>query len=729
MNDFHERRPTQRVPGDGTGPGAGTSAGAGTGVGAGQVHQMVFRWDGNHGRQGTGMKAVAHSCSADRAEELGRELGPLLWVSGASDARSSVVRTLSQDGDVMLVQRWPTTDRGGRPSTVSHVLLGDTGSLKTRLCLGLAYGGWGRREKAEQAVGEQPPVPSAKLDTLARDRLPGMTDRLRQVRKELIMVTAEWLRDPQPRVSLRSDALPVVADQDSAPLVYLGLFLIFGHWLNREWTFATYDTVDTHPLRLTCVPRWEPDAGGSGPLARVVTDPPPTARPEHRAALALVDYLLAHPGQPAGVAPLADGLRGAAALPWPQREARLRAVLSRLGSGGTAAPRDPARAADPAPAPARGPSSPDADPRPTAPAPARAGTEPPSHQDAAARAPLVSLQRPTRAQAAPPPAPDEPAGYAAPPPDRAPGPPANAPATAPTDHPAALPAGHPAAAPPGRPAAAPGPDPAGPTSGPGQQGRVAGTVPLREDLHLYRHTNTLQYAGLTRRLKAVSDATLIAELKDPALPADARELLLTELRDTGRLRERTAELRNDLCAEVLRRSLYYDPNPDEREHRTPQERVHQAADLFTWAVAPVAHNEQHRHALLEVFHWFCRQQQPASHLWIERTLLAPTSDLPPNLPAALWQQIVRDLLRRPGPPPALPGGDTPPQPAPAAPTAPAAPADQQPAAPERPERGRPAWLPSLPKGDGQGTFWVLLAMGLTVVALIVLFTILLANMA
>ncbi|MFD4997795.1 hypothetical protein [Streptomyces buecherae] len=696
---------------------------------------MVFRWDGNHGRQGTGMKAVAHSCSADRAEELGRELGPLLWVSGASDARSSVVRTLSQDGDVMLVQRWPTTDRGGRPSTVSHVLLGDTGSLKTRLCLGLAYGGWGRREKAEQAVGEQPPVPSAKLDTVARDRLPGMTDRLRQVRKELIMVTAEWLRDPEPRVSLRSDALPVVADQDSAPLVYLGLFLIFGHWLNREWTFATYDTVDTHPLRLTCVPRWEPDAGGSGPLARVVTDPPPTARPEHRAALVLVDYLLANPGQPAGVAPLADGLRGAAALPWPQREARLRAVLGRLGPPGTAARAgESPRVADPAPAPSR-----------ATPAPA---------QHAAAAAPRVSLQRPHPAPAAPAPAPDTAdtadsavdasPGYAAPPPARAPGPPANDPAPAPTDHPAAVPAGHPAAAPPGQPAATsdPDPDPAGPggaaraagrqpgpTSDAGQQGRVAGAVPLREDLHLYRHTNTLQYAGLTRRLRAVSDATLIAELKDPALPADARALLLTELRDTRRLRERTAELQNDLCAEVLRRSLYYDPNPDDREHRTPQERVHQAADLFTWAVAPVAHNEQHRHALLEVFHWFCRQQPPASHLWIERTILTPTSDLPPHLPAALWQQIVRDLLRRPGPPPAIPGGDAPPQPAPAAPSTPAAPADQRPAAPSRPARGRPAWLPRLPKGDGQGTFWVLLAMGLTVVALIVLFALLLANMA
>lgn len=77
------------------------------------MHQVVFRWDGNQGRQGTGMKAVAHSCPAERAEELGRELGPLLWVSGTAAARQSVVRTLSRDGDVMLVQRWPTTDRGG----------------------------------------------------------------------------------------------------------------------------------------------------------------------------------------------------------------------------------------------------------------------------------------------------------------------------------------------------------------------------------------------------------------------------------------------------------------------------------------------------------------------------------------------------------------------------------------------------------------------------------------
>ncbi len=136
-------------------PGSVTDTGAGPGTGA-AVDQIVFRWEGNQGRQGTGMMAVAHSCAAERAEELGRELGPLLWVSGPGAARPSVVRTLSRDGDVMLVQRWPTTDRAGRPSTVSHVLIGAPGTLKTRQCLGLAYGGWSTQASAEQAAGPCP---------------------------------------------------------------------------------------------------------------------------------------------------------------------------------------------------------------------------------------------------------------------------------------------------------------------------------------------------------------------------------------------------------------------------------------------------------------------------------------------------------------------------------------------------------------------------------------------
>ncbi|MDW4907295.1 hypothetical protein RB628_18535 [Streptomyces sp. ADMS] len=54
--------------------------------------------------------------------------------------------------------------RTGRPSTVSHVLVGPPCTLKTRQCLGLAYGGWGARELAERATGSKPMVECSTLD-------------------------------------------------------------------------------------------------------------------------------------------------------------------------------------------------------------------------------------------------------------------------------------------------------------------------------------------------------------------------------------------------------------------------------------------------------------------------------------------------------------------------------------------------------------------------------------
>ncbi|WP_217142268.1 hypothetical protein [Streptomyces sp. AC627_RSS907] len=319
------------------GRGEGAAA-RGPGGGTDSVHQVVFRWDGNHGRQGTGMNAVARSCTAERAEEVGRELGPLLWVSGAAASRPSTVRVVSRDGGVMLVYRWPTTDRGGRPSTVSHVLVGDPRTLKTRQCLALAYGGWGRQEVAETVTGPQRTVDCAQLDRLALRRLPEMLERLPSVRDTLAVVTAEWLRDPAQRVSLLTepgDRRSGHPDQDEAPLVYLGLFLIFGTWLRQEWTFATYDTVDTHPLRLMCVPRWEEGTGGSGPLARVTGRPVSDPRFEHWAADRLVDHLLAHREARAGVPQLVDEFADGATWDRTRRRERLREILDpdRHGTG------------------------------------------------------------------------------------------------------------------------------------------------------------------------------------------------------------------------------------------------------------------------------------------------------------------------------------------------------------------------------------------------------------
>lgn len=296
--------------------------------GAGAVDQVVFRWGGNQGRQDTGMTAVAYSCPPAQAAEMGRELGPFLWVTGSDEPRPSVVRTFTQDGRAVLMQRWPTTDPSGRPSTVSHVLTGRAEILATRLCLSLAHGGWGEQGPAERASGPKDPVTSGRLRETALRHLPEMGQRLPEVEQALVHVTAEWLRDPGKRVSLLADGKPAPGwpDASGAPLLYYGLFLLFREWLPGGWTFATYDTVDSHPLRLTCVPRWESGEGSAGSLARIAPGPPSDGQ-AHELAGRLVARLLAH--GPENPPPLLAGLLpDGAALPWEMRRERLGDALA-----------------------------------------------------------------------------------------------------------------------------------------------------------------------------------------------------------------------------------------------------------------------------------------------------------------------------------------------------------------------------------------------------------------
>lgn len=596
------------------------------------MQQVIFRWDGNQGRQGTGMKAVAHSCSAERAEELGRELGPLLWVSGAAAPRQSVVRTLSRDGEVMLVQRRPTTDRGGRPSTVSHVLVGDPRTLKTRQCLGLAHGGWGNRESAERAAGRLRAVECAQLDAVARRRLPGMQELLPTVQHALILVTAEWLRDPAQRVSLLTpeEKQPGWPDQDAASLVYLGLFMLFGSWLGQEWTFATYDTVDTHQLRLMCVPRWEPDAGGPGPLARIAGHLPAERRFEHRAAARLVDHLLAHPADGPGVPQLAHMLRDGAALEWPQRRNLLKEILDTgPRTGPWTGPRTAAAphrflspvdesADEPADEPAQAPVARPAAPQPE-PAPAPAPPAP---------APPVPMPTP----ASPPPAdvPEHSPGPA-PRPTSAPRP---TPAPTPTTpYPLQTPARQPAAFDTGRAAAH-------------ETGREAThEVPsLHEDLRAPQRRNGVQRGLLREQLRTQSDRLLLDELRSDGLPPDSLDLLLDELGDGHRVRVRETAMRHELCAEVLSHGLYFEPNGQGAEAVSRTAMASRAADLFTWAVAPLARDERYRHDLLELLHRICLDRHPTAGNWLWQSIIQPGNGLAPDLPPDLWQQILRDVI-------------------------------------------------------------------------------------
>ncbi|WP_328423194.1 hypothetical protein [Streptomyces sp. NBC_00443] len=580
--------------------------------GRGPVHQAVFRWDGNHGRQGTGMNAVAHSCEPERAEELGRELGPLLWVSGAAAARPSVVRTVSRDGDVLLVQRWPTTDRGGRPSTVSHVLIGDRGTLGVRECLGLAYRGGRKQEKAEQASGRLPEIDPARLDDLAHKRLPEMLERLPKVAHALILTTAELLRDPTQRVSLllEEETPRDWPDRDAVPLVYLGLYLLFGRWPGQEWTFATCDSVDTHALRLMAVPRWEPDTGGSGPLARVMGRPHGKPRFEHKAAARLVDYLLAHREAAPGVPQLVEELPDGAALDWERRRDRLWRIL------GEEREQEPDRDRE-----ARRTRDPDRDRDPARPATPAAG----------------------RATVAPEP-------YAAPYPD----PYAEHYAEAYAEHyadayaePYAQPRPEPYTEPPpepyGKPYASPALAPAPPSAPPA----------LRRDLREYRRGDGSRRSVLMADLRTRADEVLLGELRSGQLPRDSVELLLNELGRPDRVDVRHPDLRHELCAEVLQRNLYFTPQTANGEHPSRKAMIDLSADLFTWAVAPLARDERYLRDLQELLYRMSRDPHPTTGNWLRQSIIEPANGKIPDLPPVLWSQLLRDAMSRSeGPPPA-----------------------------------------------------------------------------
>ncbi|MEW1871844.1 hypothetical protein AB0420_27680 [Streptomyces caelestis] len=728
MSDFQDRNP---FPDDPAGPRGPEGGGGATG---GSVHQVVFRWDGNHGRQGTGMNAVAHSCDPGRAGELGRELGPLLWVSGAAAARPSVVRTLSRDGDVLLVQRWPTTDRGGRPSTVSHVLIGDRQALGPGRCLGLAYGGWREQATVEQASGRRPRIDCAKLDALAEGRRPGMLELLPGVERALILATAELLRDPAQRVSLllEEQAPRGWPRRDEVPLVYLGLFLLFGSWLGRPWTFATCDAVDTHPLRLMSVPRWEPDSGGFGPLARVVGRVPDRVRFEHRAAARLVGHLLAHRQAPPGVPQLADGLADGASWSWERRRARLQEILDTSRPSGARSAAPAPRAADPgrevrqdrgdrewyqdedrnrdrepdhrvdrrveeartttAPEPPREPypepeprreaypgQGPDREPYPEPgreayPEPGReAYPEPGPHHEAHPESRREPYQEP------------DPHHEAYPEASRRP-------------YPHSTSAGRSPAAPP-RPLQAlrsgvhgPG-EPSGPASDDGFPTPVPATSNdhdahdahdahdvydvLHRELRAYRHREDDggRRGILTADLRTRSDELLLRELCSGELPPDSVDLVLDELGRADRVEARDPETRHRLCAEVLRNGLYLTPRGPGTEHASRKALVDRAAELFTWAVAPLARDGRHLRDLQELLYRMSRDPDPLTGNWLRRSIVEPANGRPPDLPPVLWSQIVRDAMNRNDRPPSVPPAPRrtaeppPPAPAPDPPTA------------------------------------------------------------
>ncbi|MFJ9506276.1 hypothetical protein ACIRPZ_21045 [Streptomyces anulatus] len=614
----------------------------------GRLDQVVFRWDGNQGRSSTGMAAVAHSCSAERAESLRRELGPLLWVPGPGPApRASSVRVSSRAVGTVLLQRWPTLDRGGRPSTACHAVFGGADTLTPLRCLGLGGSAWSRRAVAETAAGGLPTLDGARLRATAAERLRMMFDELPAVKDPLTVVTAEWLRDPSRRLSLLAEEhdLPDWPRLNRAPLLYLGLLSVFGDWFGTEWSYATYDTADTHALRLTCVPEWSSQAAGARSLARIRLRPPAEKDIETAAAKEMVEYVLDRPGAAPGVPHLTGELLSGARLPRQERREALRRMLT-------------ARHA-PAPVPAREED--------------RYATES-RQEDRYAREDRENDRYATE--------PRQGDRYAR--------------EVRENDRYA---------------------------TEPRQEDRYARQDSqarhdqerrrLQEELLVHQRVDAAQSARLAARLRDLRDDPLLTLLCADGLPWASRDLVLDELARPERRRSRDEETAHALCTEVLRHNLYFRPGRPEADSPSAPEMRKRAAELFSWAVAPLVRDPHRAPDLRPLFNIVLKDGRGTGMEWLRSILVAPQGGRAPDLPPQLWQQVVADLLAHPvavtapGPAPAQAPAHVPPvavpapapTPTPAPPPAPAKPpvplpASYTPAATAPPPRTATAPKPS-----------------------------------
>ncbi|WP_158767817.1 hypothetical protein, partial [Streptomyces sp. NRRL F-5702] len=567
--------------------------------GAGRLDQVVFRWDGNRGRASSGMAAVAYSCSAESADALCRELGPLLWVpdSGAAP-RPSSVRVVPRGGAAVLLQRWPTLDRGGRPSSACHAVIGNAELLTPRLCLGLGGSAWSDSAVTETATGELAPPDADRLRAASKDQLDTMTARLATVQEPLTVAVAELLRNPSRRLSLlaREDELPGWPRRNSAPLLYLGLLAVFGDWIETPWSYATYDTVDTHPLLLTCVPEWTSQAAGAGSPARVRLRPPTERDVESAAAEELVAYVLARPGDTPGVPHLRGELRSGARMRPEERREALRRMLrnarqappprpaltrgqepdGRYGrraedrpEGGRHGRREDDRRVPP-PQTDRRPSTPYEDrPAPTPSPYADRQTPPTPYEDRRTPAPHEDRQTPA------PPTPHADRRTPAPHADR------RAPAPYEDRRPSYSPADR-------------------------EEEYARERRRLRQELQVHQSIDTTQTDRLAARLRNLPDAHLLPLLRTDELPRVSRDLVLDELADPDRRRSRDGATARALCTEALRHNLYFRPARREPDDPSTAEMRERSAALFSWAVAPLVRDPDGPPDLGPLFNIFVR---------------------------------------------------------------------------------------------------------------------------
>ncbi|MFK4226448.1 MAP7 domain-containing protein [Streptomyces sp. NPDC019890] len=302
---------------------------SGGGGQADRVDHVVFRWAGNQGSTGAGIAAVAQSCAPELARQLTQEFAPVLRVEG-DDVPTSVVR-LRFGNRAVLLRRRSARDERGRRSTVCHALVGPGKQLGAGFCLAIAAVPWADPAWIDEVSGDIDPLSRAALSEAATAARPGLVHGVSYALDALVPLVAQLLRTPEGRVSVlhaelaasvaqarekRPDAGAEGDTPDPALLALWGLRDIFGTWLPGGWTYATYDTLDSHPTRVTFVRAWLASAQQDPGLTRVAVD----ERRDDRAARCARDLvghyraaLRQRPQEP--YEPVLRGIREAALLP------------------------------------------------------------------------------------------------------------------------------------------------------------------------------------------------------------------------------------------------------------------------------------------------------------------------------------------------------------------------------------------------------------------------------
>ncbi|MFD7878509.1 hypothetical protein ACFV5G_31200 [Streptomyces sp. NPDC059766] len=334
------------------------------------LDQIVFRWEGNRDRNGTGITAVAYSCVGERAEELREELAPLLRVEGSE--RPSQVRQLSRSGDVVVVNRRSGLDAHGRTSTESHALVGGRTVLKPRFCLTLSELPVPAAGLAGADLRGLRQVAPGAFDETAEREWRRFSARVGTVARPLTVVTAQLLRTPERLMSVRIPDFSATGANET-PLLVWGLCGIFGDWLGQDyWTYATCDTSDTHGLRVVGVPAWRRSATEDARVERITLGNAPRDEAD-AVARELVRLFVSDPDYPADLRALFKQVPLEGELPAPER---LLALGRLLGTARGPRHRPTAPTIGPSPTPTPMPAPAPTSAPPAAPAEQTGLTEP-----------------------------------------------------------------------------------------------------------------------------------------------------------------------------------------------------------------------------------------------------------------------------------------------------------------------------------------------------------------